>query len=116
MTSVNLKCVYGDMHPGSNPHEVGDELAKKLIDQDLAELSAKKTSDCKALKEEYEEKIAELEEKVTFLDGAFTVQKEFSVSLENEIVKLQGFVESAINSAKGTAPEEWEEYKASKEV
>jgi predicted nucleic acid-binding Zn-ribbon protein len=33
---VNLLCIYGNSHPGENPHELEDDIANKLINEGLA--------------------------------------------------------------------------------
>lgn len=92
MTSVNLKCVYGNMKPKDNPHELDDKIADKLIGLDLAEESTKKVDNLNAKLE------SELKSK------------------DETIAKLESFVEIAIASAKDKPIQEWEEYKASKEA
>lgn len=63
--NVNLKCVYGNLHPADNPHTVDDNIGKMLVENDFAEPTGKKAAivDTKFLKELKisEAKVAELE-------------------------------------------------------
>lgn len=59
---VNLKCVYGNKHPRNNPHELDEKVAKKLIDDGLAEETDKSVSSNAKLEAELEATKLELEE------------------------------------------------------
>lgn len=86
---VNLKCQYGNLSPLDNPHDLKDDLAKKLIDKKLAEVSTKSAS------------------------SSATAEVK---ALEAEVEKYKAMVTEAINLPKGTAPEGWEEQKMAKKI
>ena len=71
--NVNLNCIYGDLLPRNNPHELEDELAEKLISQGYATKSDKNvdSSDISdSIKKENEELKEALKKSNDDLDAA----------------------------------------------
>lgn len=91
--NVNLNCIYGDLLPRNNPHEIEDELAEKLISQGYAtksDKSEKSKDNSDFIKKENEDLKESLEKANADLDAANEKIKELEESLEkaNKVIEL----------------------------
>ena len=91
--NVNLNCIYGNLLPKNNPHEIEDELAEKLISQGYAtksDKSEKSKDNSDSIKKENEELGESLQKANADLNSANEKIKELEESLQkaNEIIDL----------------------------